>query len=330
MDKKLVAIGAALAALIVFWAVQSRNDSTRAAVEEAEGPSSSNMGAAMETFAAALEESQQLLRAERALECARKLYHAFPPFESYLQSRGYEEVEPGLTLNAWFETKKSAFSTVLGQVYPKLVSKLKSGDLAWRDMDAFMREMPFPFIHDLRRTYENQDRPEIAHARASQASSWCYLSVLSVSGNGENYEHMVRDALQAHWNAQPGLKLIFDAPHGREETRAAGTVIDVRIEENFADYAFEGDAKRGGGRVPESAAVRFSARGKSRLKTNWESLQPIIVTNEAPEALRFKFEHERQTADFSDLADRQRKALETKLAAALSSIPRFELLSALP
>jgi hypothetical protein len=42
--------------------------------------------------------------------------------------------------------------------------------------------------------------------------------------------------------------------------------------------------------------------------------------------LRFKFENKRQTADFDGVAERQRTALEKKLAPALEAIPAFAVL----
>ena len=329
MDKKLLIIGSALAALIVFWAVQGRNDSTRALIESTEGPNPKNAAESMRVFESALGEARQLFESGRLIESARKLYHVYPGFESYLNSQGFQEIEPGLTLKGWFEPKKADFAKAISDAYPTLTEKLKAGDLTWRELNTFFSEMPFPFIHEARRIYE-KEKTELAKARAANAARWCYLSVIGVSGSSENYEHMVREALKARWDPQAGLKLVFDSPYGGEETRSAGKVIDVRIEEKFAEYAFQGDQKRGGGKVAESTRVTFASRtaGQNALKTNWESLQPLTVTNEAPEVLRFKFENEGQSADFSNVAARQRQALEEKLSAALQSIPRFEILSA--
>ena len=327
MDKKLIAIGAALAGVVVFWATQNRNDATRGLAERGDEPDPKNAAESMRVLESALEESRQLLQSGRLIESARKLYHIYPGFESYLHSQGYQEIQPGLTLNAWFEARKTAFAKAIADEYPKLVETLKSGDLTWREVNTFFSEMPFPFIHELRRAYE-QEKKEIARARAVLATNWCFVSVIAVSGSGETYERIVREALQKRWDAQSGLKLIFDNPSSGEESRAAAKLIDIRIEEKFAEYAFEGDPARGGGKVAERATVRFSSRNStSPLKTNWEALPPMTVTNEAPEVLRFKFENTRQTADFSNIASRQREALEQKLSAALESLPRFERLT---
>lgn len=328
MDKKLLAIGTAFLGLTLFWVVQRRDDSERALAESAGGANPRNLQESMRTFEKALNEAQERIQEGYPLESARKLYHVFPGFESYLNAQGFEEIEPGLTLNAWFEAKKTAFADVLSNEYPKLAQRLKSGDSTWREMNAFFSEMPFPFIHELRRTYE-KDRREIAAARATQAPGWCFLSVIAISGSGERYEQIVREALQARWNPQSGYKLVFDNPSSGEESRAAAKIINVRIEEHFAEYAFQRDPNRAGGKVAESAWVHFSSgnSGNTALKTNWEVLQPLSVTNEAPEVLRFQFENQRQSADFSDVAARQRRALEEKLVAALEAVPPFEVLS---
>ena len=329
MDKKLMAIGAALMGLLMFWAVQARNDSARGVAERGDAPDPKNAAESRRAFETALEQSTQLLESGRLIESARKLYHVYPGFESYLQSQGFEEIERGVTLKAWFEAKKSGFVQAISNRYPWMVEQLKSGDLTWREVNTFFGEMPFPFIHELRRTYEKEKR-EISQARAAQGTNWCYLCVLGVSGSSEEYERMVRAILQKRWNPQSGLKLLFDNPASGEETRAAGKIIDVRIEEKFAEYGFQNDPSRGVGKVAESTIVRFSARHNpnARVKTNWESLEAIIVTNQAPEVLSFKLENKYQSADFSGIASRQRQALEQKLSVALESLPPLEVLVA--
>lgn len=327
MNKQLLAAGAAFVALIVFWVAQSKNAPMQTIVDQAEGRAGDSL-AAMQKFDSALAEARQMLQAGQPLDAALKLYHEYPAFEAALHAEGFKEIEPGLTLSAWFERKKTDFAPALAAAYAAHLERLKNGDAGWREMDQFLNHTPFPFIDQLARRYRNEDRPAVETARAARASNWCFVSVIATTGDGQHYERIVRDALRAKGSAQPDLKLVFDSPASGQETAAAAKIIDVRIEEKFAAYAFEGKhAGRGSGNVAERALVHFSSRARKSdsFRCNWEQLPALAVTNEAPDKLKFKFENDRQTADFSAVAARQREALLQKLSGALQAVPQFEV-----
>ncbi len=329
--KKLIyAIIAVIMCLFVWQIAKKANERTERAIREIEEGTtlnSSDLKGAMQKMEENIRVAQSAIQKGDYESAALKMYHFYPGFESILNAHGFKEVETGLTLRAWFDTKKETFISYIRDQYPAMLDKLKIGDLSSREFNHFLNHMPFPFINDIQRKY-NTDKTDIIGARTENAPGWFMVSVICNTGSGANYERIVCEALRKKWSDLPGLKLVLDIPMNTEERQAAVKVIDVQIEEQYGEYVFEGkQAYRGGERVPEKVTVTFrnDTRRQDSPVTTWDALSPITTTYQAPEKLKFKFKNERQMADFSDIVASQRKALETSLVSAVESIPRLEL-----
>ncbi len=322
-----LSIIAALVGLAVWHGTHKQGDLTQVRASAPKRVAGADLSQASAQFAKTLAESEQLLRGGEFMPCASKLGQQFPPFEMRLMNDGFKEIQPGVTLRDWFDKEQTRFTSVLQAELPRFVEAVKAGDASWRDLEAFLHQMPFPFVNQLRRSYESEQRQAVAQARVQEAANWCLVSVIAVSGSGAGYERRVRDVLRQKWSDGPGLKLVFDSPMSPQERRAASKVIAVEVKETFSEYRFEGNAsQRGSGRVPEKAVIKFADLGSrpNSVHSSWDGFT-LTVTNAAPDWLRFKFSNERQKADFSDIEAAQRQALEDRLAAALGALPMFEL-----
>lgn len=322
---------AVLIGLSVYGFVNRSPRDLEQRIAEAEGRPIWNEGGykqAMAGIQEAMSKSAAALRSGNLVTAADVLCHAYPPFESLSNEHGYKEVAPGVSLRDWFDQAAESFKAEIGQAYPAIVAGLSEGRISIQDVRHFQSCMPFPFVGEFKQRFR-QDQQAIRETRRAHCTDWVLVSVVGTYGNFQVYENMVRDALRRKWGNPAGLKLVFGGAMDPSERMEAAKVLSVQVDEKRGQYQFAGGQEhRGTGEVPETVLVTFEdqTRRKDAVRTSWDRIEPITISHEAPEVLRFKFRNDRQTASFEDIEERQRAALEEKLAPALETIPPFAIL----
>jgi hypothetical protein len=322
---------AILVGLSVYGFVNRSPEAVEGMIAEAEGRPVWNERSykqAMAEIEEAMSQSAAALRAGKLVAAADVLYRAYPPFESLSNEHGYQEVAPGVSLRDWFDRAAESFKAEIDRAYPAIVAGLSEGRISREDVRHLESCMPFPFVMEFKQRFR-QDQQQIRTARRANCTDWVLVSVVGTYGNFQVYENLVREALQRKWGNPAGLKLVFGGAMDHSERMEAAKVLYVRVDEKRGQYQFEGGQEyRGTGEVPEAVVVTFEnqTRRKDAVRTSWDRIEPITVSHEAPEVLTFKFKNDHQTASFEGIEERQRAALEKKLAPALEAIPPFALL----
>ncbi len=320
---KLIIGGLVACGLLGFWFQRAKN----APVEAREGGpqwSPANAKVHQDRLEAAMRETLAALKSDRLREAARVLGRAYPAFDSFSAEHGFKATAEGPTLREWFEGRRARFNGELMAAWPGVREKLARGDVAWEDYRAFETSLPFPFSQELRQAMRAA-RPGIEAERAAAAPGWFMVQGATTTTETAGYAASVRAALERNWNKPAGLKLVLDQPMGGAESAAVARLLRVEFREEHASNEFEGKAKRhGSGRVPRALTVTFTdaTRRKEAAPAGapaWDRLPPIAVQIELPEKLSFKFERERQQADFDDFTAKKRTELDAELRKALAA-----------
>ncbi len=333
LDAKRIAMGIAGLAIggMAWFMMQWKNETTRNQIEAIEGGVAWNeeaIAGEMTAFAKARSEASELLLQGDYKAASLKMYHAYPKLESYLNVHGYRELASGGTVKDWFEKEKAEMNKVLAKAYPGLIDAVSTGDLSWRVARDFFNHFPFVFINEYKRKYAT-DKAAIAERRLSQAKDWTIVYVGGSMGSSGPYEEAVRKALKSKWPSDSRLKLVFGGTMNSKEKKAAAYVASVYLEGEEIVYQFEDKhANRGSDRALERvvATLEIKSQQANAKRTSWHDLQPMKVHHEAPEVVTFRFENDRQMADFSSVIEKQRQVLLDKLnAEVVEKIPVFAL-----
>ena len=286
---------------------------------------STNLGRkARDDFKKAIRQSMVRLRMRAYASAALAVYHAYPTFETYLNSYGTRELDDE-TLRTWFDREKQPLIEAIRSATPEIIEQVKEGRITPAEMEDFINHMPFHFIKGSQTTFR-QSRNAIVEARIQNAPGWYLVKITGSTGNVTPYIESIEEALQARWVKNEEFKLVFGGSMSSREQDAAGKFLDVSVGEKFVTYEFEGaDKIRGSGQIAEEVMVTFreGTRRNPAPSTTWDSLSEITVHSPAPETLKFRFEHKRQGADFDNVAQTQREKLLTELKTALKSLPKF-------
>ena len=278
----------------------------------------------MKAIETAYQDAAGLLAQDRFAEAALRLYHAYPRFENYLNVHGFREIAESQTLAEWYDTIEPGILSEIETAYERMKTGLAGGDISVQDMRTFMSHTPFNLGNKVKRRYR-QDRSEIEQKRLENAPGWFLVRVIGSMGNSAPWEDLARAELERKWVESFPYKLVLGGALNNREKRVAACFMRVNLVAETVTYSFTGQSasNRESEEVPERITVTFTIDKRSAQlpPSNWDNLEPISVYHQAPETLSFVFENENQSADFSNVVEKQKQALETELKKALDKLP---------